>query len=195
MGARWIRLDTTWSQDDWIVELPAASRLAWVELKCYVKSHGVAGSVRKPSAAWCARNWGLSKSSVEMMFSAAFHEKELVKDGDDILVSDWAFRQSDPKAADRMRVYRKRLKEKNTDRDPLDVTPVTLGNANSPLARARDTHTHTHTHSKTSSPKSPPSRVSVQTPEEPSRPDREDVKSIEREIKRSVGAARKASSM
>lgn len=180
MGVRWIRLDTTWSQSEWLVELPPASRLAWVELLCFVKSYGVAGSVKKPTPAYLARIWGLSKSSIEVMFAAAFHDGALVQDGQDLIVTGWSVRQSDPKAAERMKAYRERLKGENADPEPENVTGVTRNvTALRPVtpvtpSRARATLTETETKTeRTSSPKSPPSRPAA----------REDDDDLERELR------------
>ncbi len=124
MGVRWIRLDVTWDQSGWLEELPPASQLAWVKLLCYVKAFGVAGSVKKPSAAHLAGMWGLSRSSVEVMLAAASRDGALVFDGPDVIVTGWSFRQSDPKAAARMRSYREALSRRGSStKTPILTTP------------------------------------------------------------------------
>ncbi len=180
MGVRWIRLDVTWSQSEWLEELPPASRLAWVELLCYVKAFGVAGSVKRPSNVYLAKIWGLSKSSIEVMFAAAFHDSALVMDGPDLIVMGWADRQSDPKAAERMKAYRERLKGESSDMEAPNVTPVTRNSRNvTSRARAPDTHRDSDIDKRTSSP-SPPSREAA----------REDDDDLELEIQKHIPKAR-----
>ncbi len=130
MGVRWIRLDVTWSQSEWLSELPAASRLAWIELLCFVKSHGVAGSVKRPSNVTLSRMWNISRSSIEVMLAAASHDGAIVFDGADIVITGWGIRQMDPKAAMRMKAYRERLKGRDDDLGPPTVTPVTRNKRN-----------------------------------------------------------------
>ena len=180
MAVRWIRLDTTWSQSEWIADLPPASRLAWIELLCFVKSHGVAGSVKKPSNALFAQIWGLSKSSVEAMLAAASHDGAVVFDGADIVITGWGVLQMDTKAAVRMKAYRERLKGESLDQGPPSVTPVTRNKRNAlrvtPASRPRARPTLTKT--VTSHPPSPtPARTHA-------RGDREDDEDIEQEIRK-----------
>jgi hypothetical protein len=173
MGVRWIRLDTTWSQSEWLADLPAPSRLAWVELLCFVKSHGVAGSVKRPSNAYLARHWDISKNAIEVMFAAAFQDSALVKDGQDLIVTGWSGRQMDKGAAERMRAYRERQKEVGLELDLKNVTPVTRNSPNTPLrARAPDSDIDSDIDKRTSSP-TPPSRPSA----------REDDGEIEKELR------------
>ena len=189
MAVRWIRLDTTWSQSDWLAELPAPSRLAWVELLCYVKSHGVGGSVKRPSTATLSRIWGISRNAIEAMFSASFQDGAVVIEGEDLIISGWGERQMDSKASERMRAYRERKKGLNPDSDPPNVTPVTRNNPNSPLARAHPTLTLTETLTETktketSSPRSPPS--------DSAEADREDDdEDLEKEIRKHFTRAKK----
>ena len=188
MAVRWIRLDVTWSQSEWLENLPPASQLAWVKLLCYVKSSGVAGSVKKPSNAYFARIWGLSKSSVEVMLSAASHDGAVVFDGADIVITGWGVRQMDPQAAVRMKAYRERLKGESPPSIPPTVTAVTRNERNAlrvtpaTRARARPTVTKTETHPHPPSPT--PARTHAQE-------DREDDEDIERAIKKHLPEARK----
>ena len=187
MAVRWIRLDVTWSQSEWLENLPPASQLAWVKLLCFVKSSGVAGSVKRPSNAYLARIWGLSRSSVEVMLAAASHDGAVVFDGADIVITGWGVRQIDVKAAVRMKAYRERLKGESHDQDPPTVTPVTRNERNAlrvtPASRARARPTVTKT--VTTHPPSPtPAR-------DRAREDREDDENLEQEIQKHIVKARK----
>ncbi len=192
MGVRWIRLDVTWSQSEWLSELPAASRLAWVELLCYVKTSGVAGSVKKPANDFLARIWGISKSSIEVMLAAASHDGAIVSDGSDIVITGWSVRQNDPRAAERMRAYRERLKGESPPSIPPTVTPVTRNGRNAlrvtPASRAGApptvTLTETETKTSTTSSPTPPSKQSAKS-------DREDDADLEREIQKHIPKARR----
>ena len=184
MGVRWIRLDTTWSQSEWLADIPAPSRLAWVELLCFVKSHGVAGSVKRPSNATLSRMWNISRNAIEAMFSAAFQDGAVVMDGPDLLITGWSDRQMDTRAAERMRAYRERLKGRGDDSAPPNVTPVTRNNENSLIARARLTETLTKTN--TPSSREPPS---TRGPAGVAREDGDD--DLEREIQKHLPEARK----
>ena len=185
MAVRWIRLDTTWSQSDWLAELPAPSRLAWVELLCFVKSHGVAGSVRKPSTAVLSRMWGISLNAIDTMFSAVFQDGAAVMDGYELIITGWGDRQMDKNAAERMRAYRERQQGKEADPDPPNVTDVTRNNPNSPLrARAPDSDIDSDIDKRTSSPPYPRAPAHA-------RADREDDQDLEQAIRKHLPQARK----
>ncbi len=123
MGVRWIRLDVTWDQSEWLEELPPSSQLAWVKLLCYVKAFGVAGSVKKPSPASLARKWDLSRSSIEAMLAASFKNGAAVLEGSDLLITGWSFRQMDPKAAARVKAWRSKLRTDSVLKKPILTTP------------------------------------------------------------------------
>ncbi len=191
MGVRWIRLDVTWSQSEWIEDLPPASRLAWIELLCFVKTNGVAGSVKKPSPAYLARIWGLSKSSVEVMLAAASHDEAIFQDRENLMVTGWGVRQSDPKAAMRMTAYRERLKGESPNLGLEAVTPVTR-NAVTPVTRnnrnSRERARRPDRDRDSDTPILPalPPRAHTHAS-----PDREDDDDLELEIRKHIGKARK----
>jgi hypothetical protein len=122
MISRWIRLDTTWSQSGWVAALEPEARLAWVELLCHVKAHGYAGSVKRLSPNVAARLWGLRVTAVTDMEAAATSDDALIIDEDEWIITGWSQRQSDPKAAERMRRYRERQQEDAELSTEADVT-------------------------------------------------------------------------
>lgn len=176
-SARWIRLDVGWSSSDWIGELRPPSRLAWIELLCYVKSHGVAGTVPLPSTAILSRLWDISRNAIDEMISGGMADGAIVFDGRDCLITGWGDRQMDKKAAERMRAYRERQKalsdEKEADKGGLGDVLLRPLRALRPRARPPDTDSDSDIDTTTSSPKSPPSSPAA----------REDDEEIERELK------------
>ena len=201
MGVRWIRLDTTWSQSEWIAELPAPSRLAWVELLCFVKSHGIAGSVKKPGIGFLSSAWGISRNAIEAMFTASFQDGAVVMDGKTLIITGWGERQMDPKASERMRAYRERLKREKPDPAPPPVATVTR-NKPPPVTRNKKKPVTAVTRNKRNAPPRAPAPDrdrDIDTDTHPPRPTparkraheaREDDSEIEREIKKHLLDAR-----
>jgi len=129
MSERWIRLNTTWSQSDWVAALEPEARLVWLELLCHVKAHGYDGKVKAPGLSAFARNTGVTRNAVTVLVDAATEHGALEIDGDDWVVTAWQKYQGDTTAADRQRRYRER-KQEVTENDTVtpvtrDVTPVT----------------------------------------------------------------------
>lgn len=150
--SRWIRLDTTWSQSGWVADLDPEARLAWVELLCHVKAHGYAGSVKRLSPNVAARLWGLRVTAVTDMEAAAVGDDALIVDEDEWIITGWSSRQSDPKAADRMRRYRERQQEVTKDSPKTDVT---RNSRNVTESAPTETETETNTETTTSAKKRP----------------------------------------
>lgn len=140
--SRWIRLDTTWSQSEWLAVLPAASRLAWVELLCYVKAHGYAGAAKRLTPVVAARVTGVTRNDFECMEKAAIEDGALVIDGGEWIVTGWGDRQSDRTAAERMRKYRERQQQDTPPGQERNVTGVTR---NGRHAQSTETETETYT--------------------------------------------------
>lgn len=115
---RWFRLNTTWSQSEWVAELEPAARLAWIELLGYVKAHGFDGRCRTVSAVVFGRMFGIPTKDAKAMLEAAHADGALETDGDDWVITGWKKHQGDPTAAKRMRRYR----EKQGDGTVTDVT-------------------------------------------------------------------------
>lgn len=115
---RWFRLNTTWSQSEWVAEMGPAARLAWIELLGYVKAHGFDGRCRAVSPVVFGRMFGIPTKDVRAMLEAAHVDGALDTDGDDWLITGWKKHQGDPTAAKRMRRYR----EKQGDGTVTDVT-------------------------------------------------------------------------
>lgn len=103
---RWFRLDTTWSQSEWVAGLEPAARLCWVEMLGYVKAHGFNGRAKKLATNVAARNWGVTRNAVTAMLEAAESDDALRVEGDDWVIANWPEYQGDPTAAERNKRYR-----------------------------------------------------------------------------------------
>lgn len=103
---RWFRLDTTWSQSEWVAALEPEARLCWVELLGYVKAHGFGGRAKKLATSVAARNWGVTRNAVTAMLTAANADDALRIEGDDWVIPGWPEYQGDPTAAERNQRYR-----------------------------------------------------------------------------------------
>lgn len=152
MSARWIRLDTTWSQSDWIASLEPAERLVWVELLCYAKAHGMAGVVRSLTDRVAARLWGVTESNVRNALRSAVADGALViGDGEtgeegDWIITGWSRFQGDGTGAERQKRYRR----SKSRLSPSRVTPVTDRDATSrDVTTTAVTPTKTETETKT----------------------------------------------
>lgn len=106
--SRWIRLDTTWDQSEWLVELTPAQRLCWVALLCYVKAHGIDGMVKRVSPALFAQRYvtGVTRNDVTVFEEAAILGGALAIEDGQWVVTGWKKYQGDPTAPERMKRYR-----------------------------------------------------------------------------------------
>lgn len=118
-AARWFRVNTTWSQSEWLADLPPASRLAWIELLGYVKAHGYDGKARAVSPSVFGRMYGIPAKDVQALLDAALADGALRADDGSWTITGWTAHQGDPTGAQRVRRYRER-KEKEAQ-----VTDVT----------------------------------------------------------------------
>lgn len=109
MSSKWIRLDTTWDESDWLAGLHPESQLAWVKLLCYTKAHGIRGTVKIPSVK--SKMWGVTPSRVTALVTAAKRDGAIVEEGGFWTLSGFEKRNGDQTAADRARRYRQRRKE------------------------------------------------------------------------------------
>lgn len=120
--AVWIRLDVDWSAREWTYDLRPAARLAWIELICYVKTHGVRGSIRVTPARILAGKLHLEPEDITEMIEAAEKEGALIVDGDRWLVANWGKYQQDSTAGERQQRARDKKKEQIADEDECDAT-------------------------------------------------------------------------
>jgi hypothetical protein len=112
-------------ESEWLIVLSAEARLAWVQLLCYTKTHGLAGRVKVKPTAVFARQSYLGEESVEQMIRAAKADGALEESDGDWVITGWGKHQGDETAAERMRRLRAK-KDSNGD----GVTAVTRNKAN-----------------------------------------------------------------
>lgn len=146
---RWIRLDLSWSHSEWLSVLSAESRLAWVELLCYVKGFGTDGRARTMTPDRFARMIYVGEESVRQMLRAAeIHGSLAIIDNDWVIVK-WSKYQGDETAAERMRRYRENRKARSVESAGDDpVTDVTRNARNVTDVTGTETETETETSKK-----------------------------------------------
>jgi hypothetical protein len=133
-GGRWFRLNTTWSQSEWLAVLPPAARLAWIELLGHVKAHGFDGRVRAVSPVVFGRMVGLKASDIKTLLAAATADGALTCDDGHWIITGWREHQGDPTGKDRVQRFRDRAK---TGRNGSNALPP-LRNAYRDRDRDRD---------------------------------------------------------
>lgn len=143
---RWLRLDTTWSQSDWLADLPPEERLVWVELLCYTKAHGIDGRVRAGHVT-LRRVTGVTRDNVTNLVNAAIGNEALEVDGSDWVVCNWKAYQGDPTAKERQQRKRnvgQQLTEISEESYHRDVTDNTRDHRDvTPTETETKTKTHT----------------------------------------------------
>jgi len=130
MSNRWLRIDTTWSQSEWLAELEPECRLVWIELLCYTKAHGTDGRVKAGHVA-LRRVTGVTRDVVAKLVTAAIEHGALEFDDGMWVVTGWQKYQGDPTSAERSRRYRqgrqqdtKTVTSRSVTRVDRDVTPT-----------------------------------------------------------------------
>lgn len=106
---RWIRLNVDWEESPWLDKLPGQAAGCWPRLLCWVKLRGKAGRCKAPDPSVLARRWRVSRQSVDELMQAAVQDGALEIEDGEIAVINWDdYQNTDPKAAERMRRYRRR---------------------------------------------------------------------------------------
>lgn len=128
--SRWLRLNANWMKSEWLFVLSAESRLAWVQLLCYVKSEGTKGRAKALTPLVFARSNFVGEESVAQMLLAAKADGAIEEEDGCWVVTAWRSYQPDD-STERVRRFREKA----------DVTAVTPGNA----LHRRVTETETET--------------------------------------------------
>jgi hypothetical protein len=105
MSRRWIRLDTTWSQSEWLADLEPEHKLVWVELLCYAKAHGTDGRVKASNAA-LRHVTGVTRYAVDKLVTAAIEHGALEMEDGLWVITGWKAYQGDATGATRQKRYR-----------------------------------------------------------------------------------------
>lgn len=176
-SGRWIRLDVTWDDSEWLDELPWHVRAAWTLVLCHVKAFGDRGVCDAPNIRRFCQGHNVPQDCVEQLVEAAVAHGAMSVANGEWRITEWrAYQESD--SAERMRRMRGKVAgprpleataspvqgsaspteqgNEVTDCDACDVTPVTERHAASPC-HATETETETETESKLSVLADPPS--------------------------------------
>lgn len=114
---RWLKLEVSWSMSPWVCVLSAESRLAWIELLCYVKTSGFGGRAKAPAATAFARRCFIGEEAVRQMLMAAEADGALqIVDGEWV-VKNWHKYQDDETHAERQARYRAKKKQESDGSD------------------------------------------------------------------------------
>jgi hypothetical protein len=89
MAERWLRLNATWGESEWLIVLPPLQRLTWIEILCWVKLRGVAGRCRRPSTASVRVRTGVPEADIEALEKAAVEAEALAIEGDEWVIVKW----------------------------------------------------------------------------------------------------------
>lgn len=115
---RWIRLDATWEDSEWLDDLPGVSAGCWPRLLCLVKLAGIGGRLKRPSLKALARRWRVEVADIAALEDAAINDGALLVEEGDWVLTGWdEYQQPDRTAAERMRAYRERQKQEAEDTD------------------------------------------------------------------------------
>jgi hypothetical protein len=123
-GGRWFRVNTTWSQSEWLAVLAPAARLAWIEVLSHVKAHGFDGRVRAVAPVVFSRMVGIDTTDVLALLAAAQADGALMVDDGHWVITGWIEHQGDPTAKYRMKRYRESRSVTDVTRNQRNVTPT-----------------------------------------------------------------------
>jgi hypothetical protein len=106
---RWIRLDVTWEESDWLQDLDRATAACWPRLLCMVKRDGVRGECRRPSTRRLMTLWDISAAQIASLEAAAQNDGALAIEDGQWRVLNWdKYQEIDPTNSERQRRWRER---------------------------------------------------------------------------------------
>lgn len=132
---RWLRINTCWSDSEWLYEHTPGVRLAWIELLCYVKRDGVRGRAKAISVPVASNKWRIPKEDVVTLLSVSQQDGALQVDGGDWVITNWIKYQGE--SNERVKRFREKKEAKKTETstetetltgEVTHVTSVTLHN-------------------------------------------------------------------
>jgi hypothetical protein len=145
---RWFRLNTTWSESDWLESLAWADRAVWVEILGYVKAQGIKGRCKAISAARFAGFRMIPVEHVETMIEAATQAGALIIEDGEWIIAKWSDYQEADNSTDRVNRFRSKQKEEVEDETVCNgVTTVTSADETecNGVTLSRGTTDHRHT--------------------------------------------------
>lgn len=139
---RWLRLDVTCFDSEWLAALPIEAQHAWTRVLLYTKAHGSLGRVKRIGPVAAERLWGIPAVSFQMMEDAAISDDAIrVEDGWWVITGWEKYQQADRTNA----LRKKRLRENRKHRDTAGMPRSTSGTRHA-------TETLTLTEKETSTP-------------------------------------------
>ena len=105
--SRWLRLNANWMRSTWLFVLSAEARLAWVQLLCYVKAEGRAGTAPTIDPLVFSRLNFIGEESVSQMLHAAKADGALTEENGAWTITNWKdYQEADPTNAERQRRFK-----------------------------------------------------------------------------------------
>jgi len=142
---RWIRLDATWEDSEWLDALDGTAAGCWPRLLCWVKRDGIKGRCKRPTHAVLARRWRVPQEAVAALEAAAIEDGALKIEGGDWVVTGWTeYQDVDPTTNERSKRYR----ESKSRLSPSRVNHGSHGANGVTLSCATETETVKETPSK-----------------------------------------------
>lgn len=112
---RWLRINVSCFESEWLAGLPAVAQHAWTRLLIYVKATGTLGVAKRMGPVAVERLWGIPPVSMGMMEQAAISDGALRIEDDQWVVVNWPkYQQPDRTNSLRKKRLRDKRKEKDT---------------------------------------------------------------------------------
>ena len=103
---RFLKLELTWMESEWLIVLSPGARLAWVKLLGYCKASGLGGTVKRLTPLTAAHAWYLGEEDVRAMERAAINDGALIVEDGNWIILNWRRYQCDETNAERQKRFR-----------------------------------------------------------------------------------------
>jgi hypothetical protein len=112
VNERWIRLNATFDESQWLVNLPPLPRLIWPVVLAYVKIHGAKGVCKIPNLArWCAGK-DLPLDAVLELLDAAVADGAMRLNDNVWTIVNWeTYQRDDSTGYERLKRHRKKRQQ------------------------------------------------------------------------------------
>lgn len=137
MAERYVKLNLTWGDSEWLSLLSDGARLAWVFVLVHVKATGIGGRAKSISSEMFARKFYLNVKDVDQLLIAAQKDGALVVEDGEWIITKWKKHQGDETNAKRQKDWRERHREEQFE--PESTAKNTVRNGHNALRNARNT--------------------------------------------------------
>jgi hypothetical protein len=110
---RWLRINVSWSDSEWLFDQPPGIRLAWIEMLCYTKQNGMSGRVKSMSPTVASSKWRISKDDIVTLQTVAQRDGALQIEDGDWIIANWCKYQAE--SLDRVKRFREKERTKEKD--------------------------------------------------------------------------------